>query len=131
MAKERRPTKSIEDLRQEIAHTRDRLARDLTGLRYEMDFPLKFRKSFQRHSKIWISAATLLGTIFTVRPSARRKTVKVKSGKFDFAKKGEEEKKGMLMAGLSMGALRFAATLLKPVVVRFVTNKLGSYNRAK
>src|ERR1700710_1318453 len=103
MAKERRPAKPIEELTQEIAHSRDRLARDLTGLRYELDFPLKFRKSFQRHSGIWVSAAALLGTIFTIRPSGKKKTAKVKGGKFGEANRGEEEKKGLLAAGLAMG----------------------------
>ncbi len=89
MAKERRQDKTIEELRQQIAHTRDRLGRDLTGLRYELDLPLKFRKSFQRHSGLWISAVTLLGTLFTIRPSRRRKTFALKG-----AKKGEAQKKG-------------------------------------
>ena len=74
MAKERGQEKSIGELRQEIAHSRDRLARDLSGLKYELDFPLKFRKSFQQHAALWISAVTLLGTLFTVRPSSRKKT---------------------------------------------------------
>lgn len=127
MAKERRPEKPIEELRQQIAHTRDRLGRDLTGLRYELDFPLKFRKSFQRHSGIWISAVTLLGTLFTIRPSSRAKTVKLKGGKSGQAKKGEEQKKGLMAAGLAMGGLRFAATLLKPMVISFVTKKMRGY----
>ena len=40
MAKGTGQKKSLHDLRQEIAHSRDRLARDLGGLRYELDFPL-------------------------------------------------------------------------------------------
>ena len=127
MAKERRQDKSIEELRQQIAHTRDRLGRDLTGLRYELDLPLKFRKSFQRHSGIWISAVTLLGTLFTLRPSSRKKTIALKGGKWGQAKKGEEQKKGLMAAGLAMGGLRFAATLLRPVIVSFVTKKMRSY----
>ncbi len=131
MAKERRQEepkpKPIEEIRQEIAHTRDRLARDLTGVRYELDFPLKLRKSFQRHSGIWISAATLLGTLFTMRPSGKTKTLRLKAGKSGHAKKGEEQKKGLMTAGLLMGGLRLAATLLRPVVVAFLTKKVRGY----
>jgi hypothetical protein len=127
MAKERKQENSVAELRQEIAHSRDRLARDLSGLRYELDFPLKFRKSFQRHAGIWISAMTLLGTLFTVRPSSRTKTLRVMGGKFGHAKKGEEQKKGLMAAGLAMGGLRFAATLLRPVIVSFVTKKVRGY----
>ncbi|MGI9087909.1 MAG: hypothetical protein ACR2HH_09255 [Chthoniobacterales bacterium] len=130
MAKERQQGKSIEELKQEIAHTRDRLARDLTGLSYELDFPLKFKKSFQRHSGIWVSAATLLGTLFTIRPG-RKSTVRLRAGKSGHAQQGEEQKKGLLAAGLALGGLRFIATLLKPLVVSFVTKKLGSYAMRK
>ncbi len=131
MAKERRQEKPkprpIEEIRQEIAHTRDRLSRDLTGLRYELDFPLKFRKSFQQSTRTWISAAVLTGVAFTARMASRTKktvTLKTKGGQ---KAKGEEQKKGLLQAGLAMGILRLAATALRPVVVAFVTKKLGSY----
>lgn len=128
MAKERRPEKSIQDIRQEIAHSRDRLGRDLTGLRYEFDFPLKFRKSFQRNTAVWVSAAVLTGVVMTARALPRsRKTVKVSSARSDRQKKGEEQRKGLLQAGLAMGVLRFGATLLRPVIVSFVTNKLRGY----
>ncbi len=132
MAEERRQDqpKSIEELRQEISHTRDRLGRDLTGLRYEFDFPLKLRKSFQRHSGIWISAATLLGTLFTMRPSGKKKTLTLKAGKPGQAKKGEEQKKGLMAAGLAMGGLRLLATLLRPMVVAFLTKKVRGYSGA-
>jgi hypothetical protein len=125
MAKERGQDNRIEELRQQIAHTRDRLGRDLSGLRYELDIPLKFRKSFQRHSGIWISAVTLLGTLFTMRPSSRKTKVMLQGGKSGRAKKGEEQKKGLLGAGLAMGGLRLAATLLRPVVISMITKKFG------
>ncbi|MDQ3118583.1 MAG: hypothetical protein M3Q89_03285 [Verrucomicrobiota bacterium] len=51
-------------------------------------------------------------------------TLKTKGGQ---KAKGEEQKKGLLQAGLAMGILRLAATALRPVVVAFVTKKLGSY----
>jgi hypothetical protein len=127
MAKERRQEKSVSELKQEIAHSRDRLARDLTGLRYELDFPLKLRKSFQRNAGVWISAAVLTGVVMTARALPRKKIIYTPSSKSGQQKKGEEQKKGLLLAGLSMGALRLAATLVRPVVIKFVTQKLGSY----
>jgi len=129
MAKDPRQEKSIHDLRQEIAHSRDRLARDLTGLRYELDFPLKLRKSFQRNTATWVSAAVLTGVVFTARafPSKKKTTVEVRGSKSGQQKKGEEQKKGLLQAGMAMGLLRFAATLLRPVVISFVTKKIGGY----
>jgi len=123
MAKESGQEKSLHELRQEIAHSRDRLARDLTGLRYELDFPLKFRKSFQRSTAVWIAAAMVLGVLVAIAP-CRTKKVKVKA---KARSKGEKEKEGILGAGLALGALKLAATLLKPVVVKFVSRKMSSY----
>jgi hypothetical protein len=124
MAQRQRPEKSIHDLRQEIAHSRDRLGRDLSGLGYELNFPLKFKKSFQRKSKLWIAGATLIGLIVTIRGGGKKKVV-VEAG--SRGKKGEEQKKGLLGAGLAMGGLRLAATLLRPMVVSYVTKRVGSY----
>jgi hypothetical protein len=119
--------RTLAELRQDIAHSRDRLARDLTGMRYELDFPLKFRKSFQRNAKTWMSAAILTGVVFTARSFPKKKIIYTPSSKTGQQKKGEEQKKGLLQAGLAMGALRFAATLLRPVVISFVTKKIGGY----
>jgi hypothetical protein len=118
--------RTIHELRQQIAHSRDRVARDLTGLRYELDFPLKFRKSFQRNAKTWMSAAILTGVVFTARSFPQKKIIYTPSSKSGQQKKGEEQKKGLLQAGLAMGVLRFAATLLRPMVVSMVTKKIGS-----
>lgn len=123
MAEKRQQKRELHELRQEIAHSRDRLARDLGGLRYELDIPLKFRKSFQRNAGVWISAAVLTGVVFMARALPTKKIVHKPGKRF----KGQEETKGLLQAGLAMGALRFAATVLRPVVVRFVVKKLGSY----
>lgn len=126
MAKEPGQEKSLHQLRQEIAHSRDRLARDLGGLRYELDFPLKFRKSFQRQTVVWITAAVVIGIVFAVMPGRTRKVqinTRTKS-------RGEEQKKGILGAGLAVGALRLAATLLKPAVTQFISKKVRGYATA-
>jgi hypothetical protein len=115
--------KSLHELRQEAAHSRDRLARDLSGLRYELDFPLKFRKSFQRQTAVWIGAAIVVGVIFAVMP-ARTKKVRIKA---KAKSRGENEKEGILGAGLALGALKLVATMLKPTITRFVAQKMSSY----
>lgn len=126
MAEKRQPTRELHELTQEIAHSRDRLARDLQGLKYELDFPLKFRKSFQRNAGVWISAAVLTGVAYMARALPEKKIVHVRE-----SRSGQKQKKSLLQTGLVMGGLRFAATLLRPVVVRFVARKIGGYaNRA-
>jgi hypothetical protein len=121
MAKESGKEKSLHELSQDVAHSRDRLARDLAGLRYELDFPLKFRKSFQRSTAVWVAAAVVLGVLVAMAP-ARTKKAKVKS-----KSRSKSEKEGILGAGLALGALKLAATLLKPVVVKFVSQKMSGY----
>ena len=119
--------KSLHELRQEAAHSRDRLGRDLGGLRYELDFPLKFRKSFQRQTVLWIGAAIVIGVVFAVMPARRKKVYVRGNGRSDGKRKGEEQKKGLIGAGLAMGALRLAATMLKPTITQFVAKKMSSY----
>jgi hypothetical protein len=113
--------KSLHELRQEAAHSRDRLTRDLVGLRYELDFPLKFRKSFQRQTVLWIGAAVVVGVMFAVMP-ARTKKVKVRASTKD---QGEKQKEGILGAGLALGALKLVAAMLKPTITAYVSKKMG------
>lgn len=124
MAEESRPEKSLNDLKQEIARSRDLLARDVSGLRYELDFPLKIRKSFQRQTVVWIAAAVVIGIAFAVMP-ARTKEIRVNA-------KGKgrvrQPREGILGAGLALGALKLAATLLKPVAISFITKKMGEFS---
>jgi hypothetical protein len=123
MAQEPGQGKSLHQLRQEVAHSRDRLGRDLSGLRYELDFPLKFRKSFQRQTALWIGAAIVVGVMFAVMPARTQKVrvhAKAKS-------KGEHQKEGILGAGLALGALKLVATMLKPTITAFVAKKMSGY----
>jgi hypothetical protein len=124
MAEKPRQEKSLHELRQQAAHSRDRLARDLESLRYELDFPLKFRKSFQRQTVLWIGAAIVVGVVFAVMP-ARKKKVQIKARtKSD---RGEKQKEGLVGAGLALGALKLVATMLKPTITAFVAKKMGGY----
>jgi hypothetical protein len=123
MAEKPGQAKSLHELRQQAAHSRDRLGRDLTGLRYELDFPLKFRKSFQRQTVIWIGAAIVIGVLIVALP-ARTKKVQVRA---KAKSKGEEQKEGLLGAGLALGALKLVATMLKPTITQFVAKKMSGY----
>jgi hypothetical protein len=116
---------SIQELKQEIAHSRVRLARDLSGLRYELDFPLRFRKSFQRKTTLWVSAAALIGAIFSFLPGRKGRAPKrVAEGK------KEAEKKGLLGAAMIFG-LRFAVGMLKPAIARYVAGRLAEQARRR
>ena len=124
MAEKPEHGKSLHELRQQAAHSRDRLGRDLTGLRYELDFPLKFRKSFQRQTVLWIGAAIVIGVLIVALPPKTKKAqVKAPKGK----SKGEHEKEGILGAGLALGAVKLLATILKPTITQYVAKKMSGY----
>jgi hypothetical protein len=118
MAQKSEQDESNYELTQKIAHSREHMARDLSGLRYELDFPMKFRRSFQRSTVVWIGAAAVVGIVFAFMP-ARTKRVYV-AGK----RKNEQGKK-FLEAGFIVTTAKLAATLLKPIVVGYLTKRMS------
>ena len=111
-------------IKSDIALSRERVARELSGLRYELDFPRKLKNSFRSQPAIWIGALVVVGLVLAVVP-ARRKKVYVHDGSGGKKKKAGGE--SLLEAGVVVGALKFAATLLRPVVVSFLTTKMRGY----
>jgi hypothetical protein len=109
--------KSTNELRAEIASSRERVSRDLRGLHYELDFPRKIRRSFREQTGSWIAAAAAVGTLVVLLP-VRKKKIYVN------AKSGRESKKKLLETGFALGALKIAASMVRPVVVEFVKNRL-------
>jgi hypothetical protein len=124
MAQKPEQGKSLHELRQEAAHSRDRLGRDLSGLRYELDFSLKFRKSFQRQTVLWIGAAIVVGVIIVAAMPSRTKKIRIKT---KTKSRGEQQKEGILGAGLALGALKLVATMLKPTITQYVAKKMSGY----
>jgi hypothetical protein len=120
MAKESRHDKSTEELKAEIAQSRALVSRDLGGLRYELDFPHKIRKSFQRQTVFWLAGAVAVGVLLTLLPS-RTKKVYVEP------KIGGKSKHRALEAGFVLAAMKIAATLLRPVIVDLVRSRLSGF----
>lgn len=92
MAKEFGNDEPAEKLREEIARSRERLTRDLRGLRYELDFPRKIRRSFQTQTVLWLAAAAAAGLLFTVLPGRKKKFMSMQKARGnrpeDFSKLG-------------------------------------------
>jgi hypothetical protein len=65
--------KSIDELRMEIAGSRERVRRDLRGLHYELDFPAKFRRSFREQTLLWITAVAAVGVLIALAPMRKKK----------------------------------------------------------
>jgi hypothetical protein len=122
MAKKPGTERSVEEIKQRIERSRYELGRDLTGLRYELDIPLKIKKSFQRQTALWIAGAVVLGLIFTARSGRKKKIYINAKGK----RKGNEV---LVETGLLLTAVKFATSVLKPVIVSYVMQKLNASSK--
>jgi Protein of unknown function (DUF3618) len=120
MAEKSRRNKSIDELRAEIAQSRERLARDVSGLHYELDFPAKFRRSFRQQTVSWLSAAAAVGALIALAPMRRKKI-------YVDAKSSRKSKKKLVETGFALAMLKIAANLARPVVVEFVKNRLTDF----
>ena len=120
MAKEPGRKKSPNQLRAEIARSRELLEHDLRVVRSELDIPRKIRQSFRTQTGAWIAVAAVIGVVLVIRTSRKKKM-------YVQAKAEHKARTKLLEAGVVLGALRIAATILKPVVVKFVTQKVRDY----
>jgi hypothetical protein len=81
MAEKSGRNKSIDELTAEIAQSRERVTRDLRGLRYEVDFAAKFRRSFREQTISWLTTAAAVGALVALAPMRKKKIyVDAKSG---------------------------------------------------
>ena len=112
--------KSVDELRAEVERSRERVGRDLSGLRHELDFPAKFRRSFREQTVSWISAAAAVGAVIALAPM-RRKKIYVE------AKSSRKSQKKLIETGFALAALKVVASLARPVIVEFVKNRLTDF----
>src|SRR5437660_12864646 len=116
MAKTSRRNESIDELRAELARSRERLRHDLRGLRYELDFPAKFRRSFREQTVSWLSAAAAVGALIALAPMRKKKI-------YVDAKSGRKSQKKLVESGVALAVLKIVANLARPAVVEFVKTR--------
>ena len=120
-------SESIDDLKAEIAGSRESLTRELRGLRYELDFAGKFRRSFRKRTGSWLSAAAAVGALIALAPT-RKKRVYV-----DARSRRKPDKK-LLETGLGLAAVKLVINLARPVILEFVKSRFfysGEPSRGK
>ena len=120
MAEKSGRNKSIDELTAEIAQSRERLARDVRGLHYELDFPAKIRRSFREKTVSWLSAAAAVGALIALAPMRKKKI-------YVDAKNSRKSKKKLVETGFALAMLKIAVSLARPVVVEFVKNRLTDF----
>ncbi len=109
-------SESINELKTEIAGSRERLARELQGLRYELDFPAKFRRSFRKQTGSWISAAAAVGALIALAPMRKKKI-------YVDARSRRKGDKKLMQTGLALAALKLVGNLARPIIMEFVKNR--------
>ena len=127
MAEKSGRNKSIDELTAEIAQSRERVTRDLRGLRYEVDFAAKFRRSFREQTVSWLTTAAAVGALVALAPMRKKKI-------YVDAKSGRKSQKKLVETGFALAVLKIAANMVRPVVVEFLKNRLtdfGSQPRRK
>ena len=120
MAEKSADNKSIDELKAEIADSRERVGRDLCGLRHELDFPAKVRRSFREQTVSWITAAAAVGALIALAPMRRKKI-------YVDAKSSRKSQKKLVETGFALAALKVVAGLARPVIVEFVKNRLTNF----
>ena len=120
MAEEFGRNKPAGKLREEIALSRERVTRTVRGVRSELDFPRKIRKSFQTQTILWIGGAVVIGALLTVLSRGKKRI-------YVDAKNVAHPRHKLLAMGFALGALRLASTLLRPMIVHFVEKKVRGY----
>jgi hypothetical protein len=105
------------ELRLKVARTRELVVRDASGLRYELNFPLKFKRAFQRNTVVWVGAALAVGLLMALL-KARTQRVYVGAG----GRKVRSQKM-LFQSGALLGALKFGLTLLQPVVISYFAKR--------
>ena len=108
-------SQSINELKGEIAGSRQRVANELRGLRYELDFPAKFRRSFRKQTGSWVSAAAAVGAVIALAPMRTKKV-------YVDARDRRKRDKKLMETGLAMAAIKLVGNLARPVVMEFVKN---------
>jgi hypothetical protein len=109
-------SESTNELKAQIAGSRQRLASELRGLRYELDFPAKFRRSFRKQTGSWISAATAVGAVIALAPMRKKKVYVDARGR---RKRGKK----LMETGVALAAMKLVGNLARPVIVEFVKNR--------
>jgi hypothetical protein len=112
--------RSIDELTAEISRSRQQLGRELLGLRYELNFPAKFRRSFREQTLSWLAAAGAVGALIALAPLRRKKI---------YVDATSEKKAGkkLLETGFALGALKIAASLARPVIIELVKSRLTDF----
>lgn len=111
------------ELAAELERTRARLARNLDGLRHDLDLGTHFKESFHQNKAAYIGGATLFGLLLSKLPARRKKIYVDKKSK---AGVKEAEK-----AGLWLILLQFVFKVVRPMLTSLVAKQVTEFVRTR
>jgi hypothetical protein len=118
MAEESEFDRSTDDLIAKAARSRGQVGRHLRGLRYELDFPAKLRRSYLRYISYWLSGAMAVGVLMALL-LLREKKIEMRP------QSNGKTKTKLAKGGFALGALNIGASLIRPALAEFVKNRLN------
>lgn len=118
MAEKSEPKETTVEVREKIDQSRELLARDWVSLRHELNFPLKFRLAFQRHTLVWVGGAIACGLLVALLRARTRKIYISAAGK-----RVRSPKKTLLESGAVLGVVKLGMTFLQPMIVSYLTKQ--------
>jgi hypothetical protein len=105
-------------VREKVERSREELGRDLAGLRYELDFSRKIKRTFQRNTAVWVGGALAVGLLLALM-RARTKKVYINT----VGKKVRSPNKSLLESGALLGLVKIGMTIFQPMVVSYFAKK--------
>ena len=117
MGEKSKHEKSTEELRTTIARSRERVDCDLRGLRYELDFPAKLRRSYRERTIFWLAASTAVGALMVLLLMREKKM-------YVDPKSGRKVNKKLVETGFALGALKIGVSLVRPAIEELVKKRL-------
>ncbi len=126
MAEKPGPDETSLELRRKIVRSRELVVRDMSGMRYELDFPLRVRRAIQRNTVVWVGAALAIGLGLALL-RARPRTIYVGGG----GKKMDAANKTLLGSGLVLAVLKMGMTLVQPMVVGYLAKMVAKKTAAQ
>lgn len=105
-------------VREKVERSREKMGRDLAGLRYELNFSRKIRRAIQRNTALWVGGALAAGLLLALM-RARTKKVYVNAA----GKKVRPPNQGLLESGALLGLVKIGMTIFQPMVVSYFAKK--------
>ena len=103
-------------LQAEIERARGEVAKELRGLRGDLNVQSRVRDAFIHHKAVWMTGAAVTGWLLSRLPTRKKKVY------LDGHNGGHQ-----LRAGLLASLVKLGTSMIKPAVTAYATRKISDY----